>query len=41
MPQGLKPLAVVADKAYDTDTLRHRWRPLGIGNCMPSIGLDT
>ena len=33
---GLKPVAVVADKAYDTDTLRGHWGAQGISNCVPS-----
>ena len=29
-------MAVVADEAYNTDTLRDHWRTQGIGVCVPS-----
>ena len=35
LTQGLKPVAVVANKAYDTDTLRSHWRAQGISACAP------
>ena len=35
LTEGLKPAAVVADKAYDTDTLRDHWRAQGISTCVP------
>ena len=35
LTESLKPVAVVADKAYDTDTLRDHWRAQGISTCVP------
>lgn len=35
LTQGLKPVAVVGDKGYDSDKLRDHWRAQGIGTCVP------
>ena len=32
---GLRPVAVVGDKGYDTDALRAHWRTQGVGVCIP------
>lgn len=35
LTEGLQPLAVVADKGYDADSLRGHWRTCGIEACVP------
>ncbi|UFN51590.1 IS5 family transposase (plasmid) [Roseomonas sp. OT10] len=35
LTEGLQPVFVVGDRAYDTDTLRGHWHGRGIGVCVP------